>query len=350
MDKYASNFFVTRVLGARAAGYVRIYFRTPRTLYLAPGTYFETAGGKRFNLVGSYSVTEAQMRSNITAYPDYSTELIPIIAENYGSEYETGPNTITKVVGLTVEYAYVRNPVAITGGVSRETNTQLKDRVLNSAINGSVLSDRGIQTLLTNNFPSLTDVVVKGAGDDEMKRDLIYSVASGEVLSTLPANFYRSDFLGAISGYQIYPANRSRGVWGIFNVYLTSGITIRTTDIPSPDHFTDEWTTPQYMNVYRPEGGYYQTITSQIILNEMFAGDAANNDGWTANDATTADNGLKHPKEIRVSGGRLILGDLESFTYEDRGFDAKERYYLKLLYEELEKLLEEVGNGGDDER
>ena len=308
MDRYAANHYISRNAGARATGYIRIYFRSPRTLYLAPGTYFETNDGKRFNLNAAYSITESQMATNVTDYPNVATGLIPVTAANYGVENEAGPNTVTKVVGLNSDYAYVKNPVAITGGTSRETNTQLKSRIESAIINKSISSDRGIQSVLMTNFTTITDVVVKGAGDDEMARDLVYVTPSGEQLSNLPSNFYRSDFFGALSGLQSAPANMSRGYWGTFYVEVPAGDTITVDEIPDSSNFTHEWTTSEYTSLYKINDSRHQTITTDHILQETFAEGEADNDTWVMSDGSTIDSALIDLQEIGVESGFIRLG------------------------------------------
>jgi len=316
MDRYASNFFVTRDQGSRPTGFVRIYFRTPRTLYINPGTYFETADGKRFNINAAYSITEAQMALNISEYPNSATGLIAVTGVNHGSANETGANTITKVVGLGVDYAYVKNPLAITGGTSRETNTQLKSRIESSTINQSISSDRGIQSIIMNNFTTISDVVVKGANDIEMKRDLVYTVSGGEVLSNLPSNFYRSDYFGALSGIQTPPANRSRGYWGVFYVEVPAGSGIQPADIPGPDNFTDEWTTQRYTRLYKVDDALYQTISTDSIMTETFAAGVADNETWVMSDGSTIDGRLLATDEIEIVDSSIRLGKARSTTVD----------------------------------
>ena len=308
MDKYASNHYVTRDLGAQATGFVRIYFRSPRTLFIDPSVYFETADGRRFNVNSSYSITSSQMATNVTEFPNVSTGLIPITAETFGTGNEALPSEITKVFGLSVDYAYVKNPVSITGGAVRETNTQLKSRIEGAVINQTIGSDRGIQSLLMNNYTSILDVVVKGANDLEMKRDLVFTTPSGELLSNLPSNFYLSDYFGTISGLTAPPANRSRGYWGVFYVEVPAGSGIQASEVVDPSSFTDEWTNERYTSMYKVNDARYQTITTDAIMQETFAGGTADNETWVKSDGSTRTSQLIHPIELEVESGFIRLG------------------------------------------
>ena len=347
MDKYAANFSITRVQGAKATGYVKIFFKSPRTLFIPQGVYFETADGKKYNVVGAYSITESQMRLNSgTDYPYYSTGSIPIISATSGVDYETGPGTINKVFGLSVDYAYVRNPVAITGGETRETNTQLKARILDSGINGSIFSTYGISKILINNFPSLTNVTVIGADDDEMERDLVYVTSSGELLSVLPYGFYRSDFFGAVSGYQDPPANRCTGYWGIFYVEVTTGDQLLASEVSAPDNFTDEWPTQWYTQIYKVNDAYYQTINTDRIFEEYFTDGKASNESWVKSDGTTVDGRLISPDEIGVESGAVRLGK----TLLVDGHEQKTIILTPAKVEQLNKVMEELKKKGRDRK
>jgi len=331
MDRYAANYFITRTTGNKATGNVKIFFRSPRTLYIPPGAYFETADGKKFNITSAFSVTEGQMVTNVSEYPYFDTGNIAVTADVSGVDGETGANTIKSVFGLNTTTAYIKNQVAITGGIAKETNAQLKTKILTSGINTSISSKTGIETLLLNQYSSLTSVVSIGVGDAQMDRDLIYTTASGEVLATLPSNFFRSDYLGALSGIQTPPANRSRGYWGLFNVVLPVGDVFEADDVPNPGNFTDEWTETQYINLYKIDDGFNQNISSLTLLDEQFTGGTPDNPEWRKFDGGVRDGGLSNANQIKILEGLVRLGyfDLGGTPIQLSGADieALEGYF-----------------------
>jgi len=308
MDKFSANFYVDRTVGSKATGNVYVYYQSPRTEIFTTDITFETEDGKKYHPTRTFSITEEQMRQNIERYPLYSTGSIPITAESYGSSGETNPGTIKIVKGLKTGYILVDNPVSITGGTTRDTNTQLKSKILTTGINESISSSDGIRASLMRNFPTLTDVVVKGVGDEEMTRDVAYTVSgSSENLNMLPTTFSTSDFFGAVSGYIDPPANRSIGYWSLLSILVPTGSGLVATDLPDPSSWSIEWSDAWYRSVWKNNDAYYQTVGIEHLLNESFAG-ASTSVIWSYSDSNTDSGELKHPNEIEVLDGEVRLG------------------------------------------
>jgi hypothetical protein len=261
LDAIAANFLVERTQGQKASGHVRLFYSTPITLTIPKGTLFRNDQNLTYRTTSSYSITRQMMTLNNEYYPLYHTGDIPIEATDYGEEYITRADTITELVStFSPAPVAIRNLTAVTSGADRESNSELKTKILNSVNNQSVASADGIKRVLNDNFSTIDSLTVISNGDAEMIRDVTYS---GSVLG----NFYTSDFNFKVSGLYNYPHNESIAYVGRF-ADTDSSTAIA---LPDPEDFIYEFTNEMYAGIYKNDDPSYAELTVYNILEENFA-------------------------------------------------------------------------------
>jgi len=170
MDALASNFLLSRRSGTKATTTVRVYFTNPTNVTILPTAYFSTSDDLKFYPTSTVQVTSDQMALNFEDgfyYADISVE-----AEEAGTAYNVGANSIVNAIGLT-GYIKVTNPYPVINGTDKESNEELYQRILDSITERTPTTERGIRTLVMENFPYVQYVNVVGASDPEMTRDLV---------------------------------------------------------------------------------------------------------------------------------------------------------------------------------
>ena len=306
MDAIAANYLITRIEGQRATGNVRFYYNVASSVTIPKGTMLtDRADAKQYVTINDYSITKEMMLLNTANFPLYSTGDIPIQGLGYGTTFEARANTITKLVSSVDPTPHsVKNVTAITNGIDREDNAALKSRILSSTTNQSIASADGIKRTLATNFPTITSLTVKGAGDTEMLRDITYSGV--EV-----GNLYVSDFNYKVSGLYEYPYNESKAYVGRFQD--TDETTV--VELPDPQDFTYEFTNDMYKGIYRGDDPLYAELGVYNILEENF-NETTTHTGyklpWVASDSSAGKGYLSRPDEVKVDGGAIKMGIKET--------------------------------------
>jgi len=305
LNAVASNFLVTRVDGAKASGYVKLYYTEPLSATIPKGTLFATSDGKSYLSTSAYAITRDLMTANTQNYPYYGTGNIPVESDTAGEAFVTRAYTINQIVSTLIpEPAIVKNPVAITGGAEKESNTALKSKILDSVSNKSVASPNGIKTVLQEAFPTITSLTVKSNGNSEMLRDITYS-------GTNVGNYYTSDFNAKVSGLSSYPYNESVAYVGRFED--TDETTVVA--LPAPGDFTYELTNEMYKGLYKDDDPLYGELGVYNILEENF-NETETATGykkpWVASDGLVGKGELSRAGEIQVDGDAIKLGIYEA--------------------------------------
>lgn len=314
LEDRASDFFISRVEGAKATGSVRIYMDSPRDITIFKGTEFSTGDNKKFITTRNYSITRSLMLGNLDRYPLYDSGPIPVEALLQGIDNEASPNEIKSAIGITGNYNYVTNPIAITGGEARESNAQLYQKMLDAKVNKSLLSPKGIERTLLENFTTIKSIEVKGIGDDEMLRDLTYS---GDTFT----NSFTSDFFGALSGLHDYPYNQSIAYYDYFSNTTLSGLALAMLPEPSDFVFSGlEWTNNMYLNIFRNNADR-TTVRVDVIFSDNFSSSTTLSQNWILSDGLQGKGVLGTPNlrsidEIKLdtTNDRVVLGKVGTIT------------------------------------
>ncbi|MBP9743629.1 MAG: baseplate J/gp47 family protein [Burkholderiales bacterium] len=317
LDTFAKTFLVNRQVGSKASGYVRLYFSSPRAINIPAGTRFESAAGLLYETIYGYSFTEADLRANNERYPYYSTGDVYIEALEPGVQFDAQPGKITKLKSvLPFVPAQITNPRAIEGSTEHDTNSVLYTKILNAALNKTLYTSAGLQTVITEQFPTIQNIVVVGTDNEKMLRDLAYSAnLSGLVRNVL---YERSDYYGSFgpissgylysgilagSYYHFAPFNESVAYYnGVsYSGTLTSGV------LPATSSFNREFSIDQYAGLYKKDSSY-ALIETRVLLDENFDHSNLAEIGWKTSDSAAGLGYLRYSKEIEVANGFVRLG------------------------------------------
>jgi hypothetical protein len=170
MDMLASNFYIHRRLGFKAATMLRVYFLSPSNVNIFPTAVFSTPEGLNFYPTTTYQFSSDEVALNFEN--GYYYVEINVEAENYGPNYNVIANSIVSAKGVS-NYARVTNPVSVLNGLEEESNEELYERILLSITERTPTTEKGIRTLLLENFPYIKHIDAIGASDPGMTRDNI---------------------------------------------------------------------------------------------------------------------------------------------------------------------------------
>ena len=178
VDSLASNFFVERNPGGVSSGVARVYYPTPTDReWPVNGAVFTGENDLVYTNPGTFIMTKDVMSLNIENGSYYYD--IPVQSQDLGE------NTALAVGGLInitndPDVLTVTNTAPITGGSARETNTQLIERVRRSIAVRDLVTGKGFNATMFENFVGfLTEIQPVGFGDVEMMRDILYNVHVG---------------------------------------------------------------------------------------------------------------------------------------------------------------------------
>jgi hypothetical protein len=309
MENIASSFLVNRNYGTKAMGYVRIYFRDPRTITIPAGTEFLTTAGLKFYSTKSVTITATQMLANAERYPYYHTGDILVEAAEQGIKYQIGPEEIRSISNLGMTYNLVTNIASFTGAAERTTNADLYQKILDSAYNNALNSNKGIEKLLYNTFGSLENILVVGAGNPLMERDVIVDTTQPSYV-----DFYESDFRGKIFGQNFAPYVQSRAYYGSFIDIDSTNSGFITSEFPTPIDFSREFSQTQYSQIYYDDATITNITPSQVLLSEDFSSSGYAG-SWVLSDEYVGYNNLVWSGEVRPVNGGLRFNDDPPTTY-----------------------------------
>lgn len=201
VDDLVANFFVYRIEGSKSSGVARVYFDTPvYREYPAGGFSVTGSNGETYTNPAVYLITDGQMSSQVENGLYYMD--IPVTSDNTGAITELEPENLVTVID-DPDYISVTNKYTITGGTDREKNTELIERAKQAITVRDLVTGKGFQAILFENFPnSITEVQAIGFGDEEMMRDIVYNTHIGGkhdgYIKTPSIKTADKDFLGVL--------------------------------------------------------------------------------------------------------------------------------------------------------
>lgn len=177
VDALASNLFVNRREGNTASGVVRVLYNEPVDReFPATGANFVSSNGDIFENTSPFRITIAQMSTQIQDGLYYYD--LPIQSQETG-DIQVGVNEIVDFLSDTA-FVRVENSLAFSSGVPRETNTELIERVKSSIAVRDLVTGKGFNGILFENFPNfIQELQPIGFGDIEMMRDVIFNTHVG---------------------------------------------------------------------------------------------------------------------------------------------------------------------------
>lgn len=171
LDAFASTYFISRRKGAKATTTVRVYFTSPKTVTIFPTARFYTADGLNYYPKDSVTYDSSEMALNVEGSLYYIE--VDVEAEKPGVAYRVPRGAIIGIDGFA-GYTKVYNPEPVVNGLDEETNEELYNRLRSSLTERSPTTERGIKTVIMENFPYVSKVKVVGTMDPEMTRDMVY--------------------------------------------------------------------------------------------------------------------------------------------------------------------------------
>jgi hypothetical protein len=178
VDALASNAIVSRKTGQVGSDVERLRFFEPQAFSAQQGVLVWLGpSGQRYTNAQPVSFTRAEMSLNQEGSLYYVD--IPIVAIDQGASFNTAENTITSMETTPAGVASMSNLFGVSEGRTRETNTELINRIKIAVTVRALVTGRGIIVTLTENFASLVEVQPIGMGAPEMMRDIVYNVHIG---------------------------------------------------------------------------------------------------------------------------------------------------------------------------
>lgn len=178
VDALASNMFVSRREGGFSGGVGRVYYNEPVDReYPANGAVFTGSNSQTYINPSPFKITASEMSAQIEDGLYYFD--IPLQSQEAGAGNDLAEGELVSLVGDT-EYVTVTNKLAFENGVDREKNTEFINRVKESIGVRDVVTGKGFNAILFENFVNfLREVQPIGFGDDELMRDIVYNTHIG---------------------------------------------------------------------------------------------------------------------------------------------------------------------------
>lgn len=199
VDNLASNVFVDRIAGDFSGGVARVYYNSALSReWPANGIIIYGSNGQVYTNPSPFATTEIEMRRSMEDGLYYYD--IPIISTEVGEDTELEANQLVSVDN-DPDVVLIRNPDKIEGGRDRESNTALIARAKQSIAVRDLVTGKGFNATIFENFGSfITEVHAIGFGDSEMMRDILFNIHIGGYvdgyLKTLRITTSSKDFIG----------------------------------------------------------------------------------------------------------------------------------------------------------
>ncbi len=168
----AANWLVTRRIGTKASGTVRVVVNRLATISIDATNVVRSTSGVIFAPSNIETIDTALLLTNRLANGNYYFDLnVTAVLDGIDGNIPVGAiASIANINGLVS----ITNPIAFSGGSDSEDNQALlRDRLPRSATERSLVTKRGIVARIENYTRSVNSVEVVGFGDVEMTRDAV---------------------------------------------------------------------------------------------------------------------------------------------------------------------------------
>ena len=178
MDQLASNFFITRKVGTRTTGVIKLRLSTDSALTIPVGTIFEKSTGIEFvyeadsPLVISTADLDAEKDSSGALTGSYIASIYVVGArESIGSGLPPGEfvNMTNAPPGLQLIF----NDQPFSSAELQESNFVFADRIKESLSHRGFNTQNSIATVIKEDVPECSSVAVVGGGHPAMRRDIL---------------------------------------------------------------------------------------------------------------------------------------------------------------------------------
>lgn len=169
----SANYFVPPDPGGFAKVTVRIFYSTPQLATVTPSNFLTAPGNLHFFPVATQTVSKEEMQINFDAASSLYYFDIDAIAEAAGSEYNVAAGTITAIANLP-SAVLVTNSRKARSGLPADDSSSLIQKAADSLTERNLVTQPGIRARIAEAFGGeVTHVTPIGAGDPEMKRDIV---------------------------------------------------------------------------------------------------------------------------------------------------------------------------------
>lgn len=281
MDIIGSNFFVSRSIGKKARGYVRVYFSEPKNLSLiASEVSFESKDGYMFSLLNDYNLSSTAMSRNITDDGFYYYIDLLVVADDEGIEYNISAHDMIAVSSGIDDWVKVDNLDDFESGADEDSNADYYNKIASSISPRDILlNQNSLEYKLIDTFPEIKEVLGLGFEDFEMLRDLIWDISS-------PVDKYR---------YILSYMDNKRFTGNTF--HYNNLVTLKQVDSiweVDQDYGSDfEITDAQYCKTRANDGDRLELLVGQFLYDSFDQGNLEFYDKWL-----TVKSGVVYPSSM----------------------------------------------------
>lgn len=177
IDLIAANYNTSRSEGKKVTGNIKVIVSTPNTYSFVDNlTFIQPALGLRYVVTAAFDIEEEPDLANgeLKLYEKNGLHyfILPVVAEEVGSEYQVSSGTTFSVV----EPFFINNFVKaeaygnFTSGAPVDTDKQLVSKFKQTLGSSRFESSAGIANRIKQQYPSFQTLSVVGANDPEMLR------------------------------------------------------------------------------------------------------------------------------------------------------------------------------------
>ena len=167
VDGILSNFYISRKLGGKAKGLVKLEVSESRTYFVDANSLFQTVDGLNYYTTESYSI----LPENLYQQDENYYFFVEVQAEEVGSNYVIAATTALQTSILSGSLVAAEAFNDFDGGIDQESNQELLERAPISLGARALSSRQSISTILQEQFPEVRQITVIGYNDREMQRD-----------------------------------------------------------------------------------------------------------------------------------------------------------------------------------
>ena len=311
VDVVASNHLLFRKDGTAGTATAKVVVRTPADVNIANGSSFTiTKDTEKYEFKSNGIVVPA---SDFSISPVYGTFYVSSSIPLYTVKTNDGYNSIeaNSIFSHNLSdsnIVYIIFESMTSDSTSKETNTELYLRLLNSVGQKVLASEAGVITLFNEFFPKVPIVSVYGNSDSEVTRNTI-----GFFTPDVSEDWEVFNFKGKIAGSAAIPHFAYEYLLTVSGIEY--GIENDTVVLSGLSEFLlYEASQTDYEALYaKLSEAYFESGHNIFLSKDTFVTDPE----WIAYDAYLGPPGQLHtPNEITISGLYYILGcDLEYIDY-----------------------------------
>ena len=181
-DALVSNFFISRKTGRVSRGFILVHVSNNQVDYTIPPTvnfnfnsslqFVSDYDGQQIVVPQADIINVADSTGAITD----SYFILNVVSTAVGDQYDVAPGTWLGSDKFSPFITKIESTAQFVGGLSTETTAQLLARAPDAIAVRDLNSERSITTVLLDTFTNIDEVIVVGAGDPEMQRDVVYPV------------------------------------------------------------------------------------------------------------------------------------------------------------------------------